>query len=324
MNTSTQQEFAPELDPRDFTELKELIGHEVVDKNEVQVGTVDSIWEDSTGEPAFITVKTGWFGLGKTLIVPTISAHVRASDQKIRVPYTEQVLKDAPAFDSEHNIDLATERRIYDYYAQHGLLVPSDEVMAKPTADALPPIPGEETKITGDVLPPIPGTTTVPVAPPPLPTEPVQPANTVSANELPPIPTNTQLPPAHPTGLEENNILLHKEKLIVGKREVAEGGVRLRKVVRSEVASVSVELLHEELVIDRVSVTRPAENPSGAFKEEEIYIPLRREELVVGKETVVSEEIHAGKEAFFEKKDVSDTVRSEDVELVDERAVQKS
>lgn len=266
-------------DRQDKDYLEDLIGHQVVDRNETKVGTVENIWQDNAGEPAFLTVKTGWFGLGKTLIVPAFSAYLRPADQRIRVPYTEQVLKDAPTFDSEESLDLDAERLIYNYYALHGMTLPASYEALPATVDPQQPV--------GQL-------------PPPLPEQ--------------------NIPNAAPrTGLDDNSLVLHREKLVVGKRDVNDGGLRLRKIVRVETASSSVELMHEEPVVDRVPVNRIAPSSNRVFEEEEIYIPLRREEAVIAKETVVTEEIHAGKETFVEKKDVTETVRAEDLEIVDER-----
>jgi len=107
---------------------------------------------------------------------------------------------------------------------------------------------------------------------------------------------------------------LSEEELRVGKRQVETGGVRLRKVIRTETVNQPVELAHEEIVIERVPAT--GGQPSGeAFSGQDIYIPLRREEAVMQKESRVREEVRATKRTDVERKDVSGTVRREDVEI---------
>lgn len=118
---------------------------------------------------------------------------------------------------------------------------------------------------------------------------------------------------------EETNIPLHEEQVKVGKRTVETGGIRLRKVVRTETVQQPVELKHEEIQVERVPASgerRPAEH---AFEGEDIYIPLRREEAVVEKETRVREEVRARKTTGTEQKTVSGEVRKEDVEIEQER-----
>jgi uncharacterized protein (TIGR02271 family) len=116
---------------------------------------------------------------------------------------------------------------------------------------------------------------------------------------------------------EKTSFQLKEEEVKIGKREVEYGGVRLRKVVRSEVVEKPVELKREEIMIERVpsSETRPT---GESFQEEEIYVPLRREEAVVAKEVKVREEVRIGKKSEMERKNVSETVRKEDVEIIED------
>src|SRR5262249_8779811 len=91
--------------------------------------------------------------------------------------------------------------------------------------------------------------------------------------------------------LEDTHIPLHEEELHVGKREVDGGGVRLRKIVRTEKVQQGVDLRHEEIVIERVPA-RDMKVSAKAFQNEEFYIPLRYEEAVVEKEAHVREDYH--------------------------------
>lgn len=115
-------------------------------------------------------------------------------------------------------------------------------------------------------------------------------------------------------GREEATVSLSEEQLKVGKRQVEAGGVRLRKVVRTETVNQPVELKREEIVIERV----PGQGQAAAgkqFQGEDIFIPLQREEAVVQKDTVVREEVRARKTAATEQKNISEQVRKEDVEI---------
>jgi uncharacterized protein (TIGR02271 family) len=113
---------------------------------------------------------------------------------------------------------------------------------------------------------------------------------------------------------EEARVPLTEEQLKVGKRQVEAGGVRLRKIVRTEPAEETVQLNREEAVIKRV----PAEGsraPAKAFEREDIYVPLRREEAVVQKEARVREEVRLSKTSHSEQQKVSEQLRKEDVEV---------
>ena len=64
-------------------------------------------------------------------------------------------------------------------------------------------------------------------------------------------------------------------------------------------------------MIERVPAGQ-AKPGNKAFSQEEIYIPLRREEPVVQKEGHVTEEVRATKRKQTEKQTVSEQVRKEE------------
>ncbi|MDB6135180.1 MAG: hypothetical protein JWM59_3423 [Verrucomicrobiales bacterium] len=107
---------------------------------------------------------------------------------------------------------------------------------------------------------------------------------------------------------------LAEEKLHVEKRQVSQGEVRLRKVVRTEVVNQPVELRHEEVVVERVSDSGrgPGAEP---FVEKMISIPLTEEEAVVRKTVESAGAVKATKVAESEESTISETLRKEDVEV---------
>jgi len=114
----------------------------------------------------------------------------------------------------------------------------------------------------------------------------------------------------------EATMKLSEEQIKIGKREVLAGGMRLHKIVRKEVVTQPVDLKREKFVVERVPGTGKAEHE---FEAEDIFVPLRKEEAVVQKESHVREEIRIRKEAYTEKEMVSGEIRKEDVEI-DEKA----
>jgi uncharacterized protein (TIGR02271 family) len=123
-----------------------------------------------------------------------------------------------------------------------------------------------------------------------------------------------QSEPHRPTP-EQATIQLSEEQMRVSKREVEAGGVRLRKIVRKEIVNKPVELQREEIVIERVPAGEAHSGKQASFNEQEVYIPLRREEATVEKETVLKEEVRAPQAAADDKQEVSGEVRREDVEV---------
>jgi uncharacterized protein (TIGR02271 family) len=116
---------------------------------------------------------------------------------------------------------------------------------------------------------------------------------------------------------DEASMTLSEEEVKIGKRRVEVGGVRLRKVIRTETVNQPVELQREEIEIERVPA-EGAEAVGPAFEGNEVFIPLRREEPVVEKKTRAREQVRARKKSTVESGTVSETVRKEDVEVVEE------
>src|SRR5947209_4353501 len=116
------------------------------------------------------------------------------------------------------------------------------------------------------------------------------------------------------TDTDDRDLVLSEEELQVGKRPVEAGRVRLRKVVRTEQREVPVDLRREDVEIERVDATGE-DVPDTAFREQEIDVPVMREEAVVGKESRVTGQVRVDKTAETETRTVGGEVRREDVEV---------
>ena len=118
---------------------------------------------------------------------------------------------------------------------------------------------------------------------------------------------------------EAIEVALTEERLVVSKRSVEAGAVRLRKIVRTEQVSVPVELRREDVVVERIPATEvKAGDATGAFEEQTIDVPLHREEAAVSRETHLTGAVRARKTEEVEHQAVSDLVRKEDVEIIRE------
>ncbi len=93
--------------------------------------------------------------------------------------------------------------------------------------------------------------------------------------------------------------------------------MRLRKWVETEDVNVDVDLKRETAKVTREPMD---ERVSGAeIGEEEIEVPLHREEAVVQKQAVGKERITLEKDTETETEQVSDSVRKERVEVDENR-----
>jgi uncharacterized protein (TIGR02271 family) len=117
---------------------------------------------------------------------------------------------------------------------------------------------------------------------------------------------------------DDVRIQVHEERLEVGKRQVERGDVQVTKTVTSEQQTVPVELTREEVHVEQTDTAdRPASEAeaAGAFQEGTIRVPVRGEEAVARKETVVTGEVVIDKTRTTETEQVTDTVRREHVEV---------
>ena len=106
-----------------------------------------------------------------------------------------------------------------------------------------------------------------------------------------------------------------KERLVVGKRQVDRGGVRVRAYTVETAVQESVTLRQERVDVERRPVNAPAADATGLFQEREIELAETSEEVTVGKETRVVEEIGLRKAVGQRVETVSDTVRHTEVEV---------
>ncbi|HET7415082.1 MAG TPA: DUF2382 domain-containing protein [Arthrobacter sp.] len=98
-------------------QIDNLLQHSgsVIDQRGDRVGQVEQVFVgDESGQPEWVTVKTGLFGHSETFI-PLREASMDGGD--IRVPYEKNRIKDAPRTDgSSGHVEPAEEAELYRYY----------------------------------------------------------------------------------------------------------------------------------------------------------------------------------------------------------------
>ena len=80
-------------------ELQSWHGRDLIDRDGDKIGSIGNVYiDDETGQPEWLTVKTGLFGMRESF-VPT--AEARAEGDTVRVPYEKSQVKDAPNVDAD-------------------------------------------------------------------------------------------------------------------------------------------------------------------------------------------------------------------------------
>jgi uncharacterized protein (TIGR02271 family) len=298
-------------DQAQLNEYERLIGYDIEDTNGNKVGKVETVWEDRTGQPAYLGVRTGWLGLGKIHVIPAHYATYSERRQRIRLPFEEDVIKNAPEFDAESEFTESGEERLYEYFQGRGMETPfyegartADWTAGNAPRTDMGAVEAEDRIEESERAARESGTSREEGRS--ALREGIEKAKDFVKGR--PEDRDRDLGPD-----QERTIPLSEERLNVGKRQVESGGARLRKVVRTETVNQPVELQHEEIEVERV----PAQGRSGDadFREEEIFIPLRKEVPDVSKEAGLREEVRVSKRKESDREQISEKLRKEDVEI---------
>ena len=111
------------------------------------------------------------------------------------------------------------------------------------------------------------------------------------------------------TGAAGERLEVVEEQLVVGKREVERGGVRVRSYVTEKPVHEQVTLRKEHVNVDRHAVDRGLTGGVGdAFQERTVELTETSEEAVVGKQARVVEEVVVSKDVDTVTQDIDETV----------------
>lgn len=94
--------------------IDRVIGQDVYDEAGEKIGSAGEVYlDDESGQPEWVTVKTGLFGT-KESFVPIRDANL--TNDGLRIPVTKAQVKDAPKIDTDGHLSPAEEAELYRYY----------------------------------------------------------------------------------------------------------------------------------------------------------------------------------------------------------------
>src|SRR6478609_11419231 len=98
--------------------ISRVIGQDVYDESGEKIGSAAEVYlDDETGEPEWVTVRTGLFGT-KESFVPIRDADLTGDG--LRVPVSKERVKDAPKIDTDGHLSPQEEQELYRYYGLGG------------------------------------------------------------------------------------------------------------------------------------------------------------------------------------------------------------
>src|SRR5687767_12630139 len=94
--------------------ISRVIGQDVYDESGEKIGSAAEVYlDDETGQPEWVTVRTGLFGT-KESFVPIRNADL--TNDGVRVPVSKSQVKDAPKIDTDGHLSPQEEQELYRYY----------------------------------------------------------------------------------------------------------------------------------------------------------------------------------------------------------------
>ncbi|GHH38974.1 PRC and DUF2382 domain-containing protein [Streptomyces candidus] len=298
---------------------EDLDGANVVDAEGNKVGAVQKVYrDDSTGDPEWVTVRTGLFGTKETF-VPLAGA--TRTDNGLRVPHSKDLIKDAPRIDVDGHLDRSEEGTLYRHY---GLTGPGDHGRAASNGFTSTGRHAAGAAGTGMAAS---GRTRSDSGHSDISARSFAGTGT-SAREMAGAgaPTRSGDPDLgrgrHAAGGKEQmeEILLSEERLDIATEEHESGRAELRKRVVTEDVTKSVEVSHEEVRVTRVPITeeeRRMGRTHADIGEEKVEVILHEERAVMRKETVPVERVRLEVYKVTEQQEVSGQVRKEEIEFDD-------
>jgi uncharacterized protein (TIGR02271 family) len=264
--------------------ISRVIGQDVYDESGEKIGSASEVYlDDETGQPEWVTVRTGLFGT-KESFVPIRNADL--TDDGVRVPVSKSQVKDAPKIDTDGHLSPQEEQELYRYY---GLGAGTDTGLTTGTTDN-----GRTDLDRTDV-----GRTDVG-------------RTDTDVNAHGTVGHDTSGPTT------DDAMTRSEERLNVGTRSEQVGRARLRKYVVTENVTETVPVSREEVRVEREPITdanigNAMDGP--AISEEEHEVTLHAERPVVEKEAVPVERVRLDKDTVTEQATVTEGVRKEEIEV---------
>ncbi len=323
-----------------FMELEErYAGYEVYDRDGEKIGKVDDLFVDENDNLEYIGVKMGFLGRKSTLI-PWEIARVEERERRIEISVDKATAKEGPSFDDDEEITPEYEERVRRHYGLGGSQgagtrgaygAYSERGTAGQERSGTGMIGGGADRGRGsyaeeerrDSERERPGGERPGVRPG------VRPGGAGTGGADGGREEHYRERSASPgyegaggrggdlEGEDEIRVQRAEEELRAGTREREAGSVRLRKRVRTEREQVRVPKRREEVHVERVPV-EGREASEAEIGEDEIFVPITEEEVVVEKRPVVKEEIRVRKDVTRDEEIVEEDVRKEEVDIDDQ------
>ncbi|MCQ1948241.1 MULTISPECIES: PRC and DUF2382 domain-containing protein [unclassified Arthrobacter] len=288
-------------------QIDTIMNHGTVEgPNGEKIGSAGDIYlDDESGQPAWVTTKTGLFG-SKESFVPLAEASVEGS--VVRVPYSKEMVKDAPRVDKDGHLSDQEQDELYSYYSI-GTSGSSGTSGTSGTSGQRSSAGSGVGTSSGSGMSSGSGTSSG---------SRTSSGGTSGRTESSRGSDHGQV--GHDTSgpTTDDAMTRSEEQLHVGKQSRESGRARLRKYVTTENVTKTVPVSHEEARIEREPITdanRGSAMDGPTISEEEHEVTLHAEEPVVEKEAVPVERVRLDTETVTEEATVTEEVSKEQIDM---------
>ncbi len=247
-----------------------------------KIGSIHDVLVDDTGRFRYLVIDTGFWILGKKVLLPVARCHVDARARRIYAVgiASKEQAELLPEYDDTMTVDYDYEERVRHVYRT-------------PTVESSAPV--ESTGVSQRT---------------PSRSVPYDRRTYAYDHE----PTLYQM-----NEREHQTLRLYEERLVANKRRRQKGDVAIGKRVEADTTHVSVPVNKERVVIERKSpadVGTTVTPNTKSFREGEVaHINLYEETAEIGKQAFVREEVNVRKEVEHDTVDATETLRREELEV---------
>ena len=260
------------------------IGRNAVDPEGNKIGSVGQVYlNDETGEPDWITVNTGLFGM-KENFAPLNGASFDGED--LVLPYDKNVVKDSPDVADASHLDADEQQSLYSYYQQY---VGSNDA----NGDGAAEYRNTNTNTNDDLVE----------------------TGRVRGEGHDTSGPNTD----DAMTRSEEQLRVGTEKVEAGRARLRKYVVTEQQTVQVPVSREEVRLEREPIT----DANRGDALAGGTITDEEHEVVLHEERPVVTTEAVPVERVRLGTETITDQQSVTGEVRKEQVELDDSTATDR-
>lgn len=322
-------------------QISQVVGHPVHDSSGKKIGDAKHMYlDDATGNPEWVTVKTGFFGNNETF-VPTRSAQL--VQDHLEIPYDKEKVKGAPNVDvdSGGHLSVEEERHLYRYYGMDGGggdASAGQKAAAAGTAGAAAGASGRHAKASSGT-----GTDSsmgegggrgmgadAGMSAGPKSGSAGMRADAASSEKSAGtgmsgseagagtgFGSERSAAASGKSGIAEGEEMMTRseEEMVVSVERHTSGRARLHKYVEVEEVEKTVPIRHEEVRLEREPITeatRSGMNPE--ITEADQYVTLHEEEAIIDTRVVPKERVRMRVEEHTEQKKVHGRVRKERIE----------